>query len=116
MLRRATIPLLVLVLALALGASACGGKKKSNGFGAATQPPPAATNPSTSQATHPVHVRHRYARPLEKSFMTGCTQSGATTAMCGCALRKLEEMPKPPPLTAKALAPLEKRIVRACRK
>jgi hypothetical protein len=93
---------LAVLLLVGLLAAGCGGtkKKSSNGFGAATQPPPAATGVSTSQATHPTHVLHAYPRAVQRVFMSGCVKSGASSAACGCALKKLENRRKPPPLTA----------------
>src|SRR4051795_3133679 len=80
----------------------CGGGGKrhtsltATGALTATGPTPVATTgASTSQAT-PRHVKYRYPRVLQRSFLVSCVRNGGTTAMCACTLHRLQErMPLP---------------------
>ena len=109
------IGLVLAAVAAVLLTSGCG-SKKSNGFGAATQPPPAATTGvSTSQAT-PAHVRYVYPRPLARRVMQSCLSgSGGTAELCGCALKRLENTVKPSALAGSGLAARIRTARRGCK-
>ena len=87
----------LLLLALVAVIAGCGGgsKRHSSALTATGPTPVATTGASTSQAT-PKHVRFRYPRVLQRSFLVSCEKNGGTTAMCACTLHRLQErMPLP---------------------
>lgn len=82
----------LLLLALVAVTAGCGGggKRHTSALTATGPTPVATTGASTSQAT-PRHVRFRYPRVLQRSFLVSCVKNGGTTAMCACTLHRLQE-------------------------
>jgi hypothetical protein len=82
--------LLLLTFAIVVAGCGGGGKRHTSALTATGAPPVPTTGTTTSQAT-PKRIKFTYPKDLQRVFLVTCVKRGGSTAICACALHRLQE-------------------------